>query len=72
MTLRHIYIITLFIAIAHNIHRLHLEKIRMKIKHRGLFLEELKFNKFKWQTNFRKANVAKFLKLFLDFYGNNS
>jgi hypothetical protein len=43
MTLRHIYIITLFIAIAHNIHRLHLEKIRMKIKHGGLFLEELKF-----------------------------
>ena len=43
MTLRHKYVITFFIAIVHNIHRLHLEKIRMKIKHGGLFLEELKF-----------------------------
>jgi predicted ABC-type ATPase len=43
MTLRHTYINPLFIAIALNIHRLHLEKIKMKIKHGGLFLEELKF-----------------------------
>ncbi len=41
MTLRHIYVITFFIAIAHT--QIAFGKIRMKIKHGGLFLEELKF-----------------------------
>jgi hypothetical protein len=63
MTLRHIYIITLFIAIAHNIHRLHLEKIRMKIKPGGLFLEELKFNKFKMADEFSQSKCCQIFKI---------
>jgi hypothetical protein len=66
MTLRHIYIITLFIAIAHNKIlpiRLHLEKIRMKIKHGELFLEELKFNKFKMVDEFSQSKCCQIFKI---------